>query len=386
MPGGPGFVEALLRVWDQGNAAAPLDQRLPPAAARRQLEELRPRFVVGRDGQSTSLDDSVPSEPGDALVLCTSGSSGAPKGVVLTHDAVEASALATSSRLGVDVGTDRWLACLPLAHIGGLSVVTRALITGTPLDVHDGFDAAAVEASAERGVTLVSLVATALSRIDPRGFRAVLLGGASAPDDLPGNVVVTYGMTETGSGIVYDGLPLEGAEVRIGDGELGAEGEVLVKGAMLLRCYRDGSDPKIAGGWLRSGDGGRIDAQGRVSVSGRMADVIVTGGEKVWPISVEGLVARDPSVAEVAVAGEPDPEWGERVVAYVVAEDGRAPPRLEALRERVKAELGPWAAPRELRLLETLPRTANGKIARAQLGLERPSSRPSSRPSPPPAT
>ena len=140
---------------------------------------------------------------------------------------------------------DHWLACLPLSHVGGLAVVTRALSTGTRLTVLPGFDPAAVQSSE---ATLVSLVATALRRIDPARFRLIVLGGAAVPDDLPGNVVTTYGMTETGSGIVYDGVPLDGVEVRVAD-----DGEIHVRGPMLLRAYRradadvDPRDQRLAG-------------------------------------------------------------------------------------------------------------------------------------------
>src|SRR4051794_18148570 len=138
-----------------------------------------------------------PVDDGDALVVATSGSTGEPKGVVLTHDAVRASATATSARLDVDPRADRWLSVLPLAHVGGLSVVTRAVHTGTPFT----FD---VDADA----TLVSMVATQVRRTDVSRFRAVVVGGAAPPDDLPSNAITTYGMTETGSGVVYDGRPL----------------------------------------------------------------------------------------------------------------------------------------------------------------------------------
>ena len=191
-----------------------------------------------------------PVEPGDALVLATSGTTGEPKGVVLDHRAVEASARATSGRLGVDPGADRWVACIPLAHVGGLSVVTRSLVTGTPCTVLPGFDARAVERLALQGGTLISLVATALGRTDTSGYRAVLLGGAAPPDAVPDNVVTTYGMTETGSGIVYDGRPLDGVEVRTGDGTTGQDGEILVRGPMLLRVYRGRHHPRLRGGWL----------------------------------------------------------------------------------------------------------------------------------------
>ena len=126
--------------------------------------------------------------------------------------------------------------------------------------------------------------------------------------------------------MVYDGVPLEGVEVTLGDGSFGSRGEILVRGPMLVRAYRDGHDPKLAGGWLPTGDGGSIDRDGRLVVHGRMSEVIVTGAEKVWPVVVEHVLAGHPEVAEVAVWKRPDPEWGERVVAWVVPVDPFAPP------------------------------------------------------------
>jgi o-succinylbenzoate---CoA ligase len=344
------FVHQLRTAWEAGDAVLPLDPRLPRDVADRLVAAMRP---------------DEPVEDGDALVVATSGTTGEPKGVVLTHDAVTASAHATSARLSVDPTRDRWLACLPLAHVGGLSVVTRATITGTPLVVHDGFDAASVDASAvEEGVTLVSLVATALRRIDASRFRAVVLGGSAAPSVLPSNVVATYGMTETGSGIVYDGAPLDGVDVRVDP----ASGEIAVRGAMLLRCYRDGRDPKDSEGWLHTGDIGAWDAEAsRLVVHGRAGDLIITGGENVWPAPVEAVLAAVPGVAEVAVVGRPDEEWGQRVVALVVPADPTRPPTLDTLRDAVKAQLAPWAAPRELELVAALPRTNLGKVRRGAL-------------------
>jgi O-succinylbenzoic acid--CoA ligase len=299
---------------------------------------------------------------GDALVVATSGTTGDPKAAVLTHDAVLASARATSRRLGVDPATDRWLACLPLAHVGGLSVVTRAVVTGTPLTVHDGFDAGAVEAAARAGCTLVSLVPTALRRIDPGLFRTVVLGGSAMPADLPANAVTTYGMTETGSGVVYDGVPLDGVEVRV------VGGEVQLRAPMLLRAYRDGTVPTSPDGWYPTGDAGEWDAgAGRLRVFGRVGDLIITGGENVWPAAVERVLARLPAVHEVAVVGRPDPEWGQRVVALVVPAAGTDAPTLDGLRAAVRRELPAYAAPRELRLVAALPRTGSGKVARAAL-------------------
>jgi len=347
VPGGPNFVDTLRRVWDDGDAALPIDPRLPRAAVDSSLDAMR-------------LDEPV--EDGDAVVIATSGTTGAPKGVVLTHHALRASAIATSTRLDVDPARDTWLACLPLAHVGGLSVVTRAIVTNTPLVVHAGFDAEAVQAAAADGATLVSLVATALRRIEPAVFRVVVLGGAAPPAGLPPNVVTTYGMTETGSGVVYDGVPLDGVDVEID----ATTGEIAVRGPMLLRCYRDGTDPIDAAGWFRTGDVGRMDG-GRLQVAGRLDDVIITGGENVWPDRVEAVLAALPSVSEVAVIGRDDDEWGQRVVAVVVPVDPAAPPTLDELRSTVKEQLGAWAAPREIELAESLPRTALGKIRRGEL-------------------
>ncbi|MHB8429317.1 MAG: class I adenylate-forming enzyme family protein [Acidimicrobiales bacterium] len=403
LPPGRAFVEQLRATWDAGDVVLPIDHRLPTPAARTLLAALAPSFVVGKDGQRRRLASEradrtdrgdasggrigVVAE-GDALVVPTSGTTGDPKGAILTHQAIEASAVATSVRLGVDPRRDRWLACLPLAHIGGLSVVTRALLTGTPLVVHPRFDPASVERAARDGATLVSLVATALRRCDTSAFRAVLLGAAAPPEALPSNVVATYGMTETGSGVVYDGMPLDGVEVRIADGRFGANGgagaghddsseptspvpsgigEVLLRGPMLLRCYRDGTVPHLSGGWFPTGDAGSVDSAGRLSVVGRMAEVIVTGGEKVWPAPVEVLLGDHPGVAEAAVWKRGDPDWGERVVAWIVPADPAAPPTLSDLRELVASELAPWYAPRELVIVPSIDRTPTGKVRRSEL-------------------
>ena len=366
LPAGPAFVDALRATWDAGDAVLPVDRRLPRPAVERLFAALRPSRVLTPDG-TWSRAGGIPTEPGDALVVATSGTTGEPKGVVHTHASVTASAVATSAGLGVDPGRDRWVACLPLAHIGGLSVVTRSLVTGTPCTVLERFEAAAIEDEARQGATLVSLVATTLGRCDASGYRTVLLGGAAPPTTLPPNVVTTYGMTETGSGCVYDGRPLDGVELCIGDGALGDVGEVLVRGPMLLRSYRDGTDPRLPGGWFPTGDGGRLEDGGTLVVFGRMAEVIVSGAEKVWPGPVEDVVATLPSVAEVAVWKRPDPEWGDRVVAWVVVRAGAEPPVLDEVRALVASQLAPYAAPRELVVVAALPRTPGGKVRRADL-------------------
>jgi o-succinylbenzoate---CoA ligase len=338
--GSDGFVPALRAAWDRGDAVLPVDPRLPPAGRRAVCQML---------GAGRPVDD------GDALVVATSGSTGAPKGVVLTFDALAAAARAVSARLAVDPSSDSWLACLPLSHVGGLGVVVRALLTGTPLTVRPAFDPA-VDA------TLVSLVPTLLDRFDTSRFRVVLAGGGADRRARAPNVVHTYGMTETGGGVVYDGVPLDGVEVRADE-----SGQLLVRGPSLLRCYRDGSDPKGADGWLPTGDVGEVLRDGRVVVHGRRCDLIVTGGENVWPADVEEALRSHPGVAEVAVVARDDPEWGQRVVAVVVARKRSAPPTLDDLRSWVKEGRPAFAAPRELVLVDALPRTASGKVARDRL-------------------
>jgi O-succinylbenzoic acid--CoA ligase len=193
-------------------------------------------------------------------------------------------------------------------------------------------------------------------------------------------------MTETGSGLVYDGVPLEGVEISIrqsddssfssekNDGWSGGEGEILVRAPMLFRCYRDGEDGRVVGpdgtsGWFATGDAGHWEADGRLAVSGRIDDVITTGAEKVWPDLVERALSAHPDVAEVAVWKRSDPQWGERVVAWVVPTDEA--PSLEELRRIVAETIAPWAAPKELVLVDDLPRTAAGKVRRRALeGLE----------------
>jgi o-succinylbenzoate---CoA ligase len=372
LPGGAGFVDALRAIWDTGDAAAPLDPRLPEAARRALLDALRPTRVVGSDGAFHRLPDGLGVEEGDALVLATSGSTGVARGVVLTHDALSSSARATSARLGVDPGRHSWLACLPLAHVGGLSVVTRALLTDTPLTVLPGFDAEVVERLGRTGVaTHVSLVTTGLRRIDPAHFTCILLGGSRPPEVLGPNVVVTYGMTETGSGVVYDGVPLDDVEIAVAHFDDESEdGEILLRAPMLLRCYRDGDDGRVVGpdgtrSWLATGDAGYLTPEGTLAVRGRVAEVIVTGGEKVWPDAVERVLAAHQGVAEVSVWKRDDPEWGERVVAWVVAQAEESTP--EELKDWVKSTLAPWAVPKEIVFVAELPRTASGKVRRSDL-------------------
>ena len=360
LPAGPAWVDALRQIWDGRDAALPLDRRLAAPLRAAVLAALGAGAVVDSSGR-TRLGGGRPVDAGDALVMATSGTTGEPKGVVLTHDAVSASALATSARLGADPGRHRWLACLPLSHVGGLTVVTKALATGAALTVLDGFDREAVLAASGPDV-FVSLVPTVLRRVGARRFHTVVLGGSTPPERLPRNVRTTYGMTETGSGVVYDGVPLDGVDVEVDP----ADGQIRVRGPMLLRAYRDGTEPFDAGGWFATGDAGRW-VDGRLAVDGRLTELIVTGGENVWPAAVEAVLAEHPSVGEVAVSARPDGEWGERVVAWVVPAAGTPPPTLDALRALVRERLAAFAAPRELVVVPSLPKTAIGKVQRGLL-------------------
>ncbi|PDH68567.1 MAG: AMP-dependent synthetase [Acidimicrobiales bacterium MED-G01] len=354
MPGGHQFVEAVQRVWDEGDAVLPVDQRLPKKAQLDLIAQMGASAVLDPSGASSL--DGWPVEPGDALVVATSGSTGQPKGVVLEHGALIANAEATNAFLGVDPVDDKWLACLPLSHVGGFSVIVRALHCGAALEVHDGFEADRVMSAAHGGVTLVSLVPTAMRRIDTDLFRKVLVGGSSVPSDRADNVVATYGMTETGSGVVYNGYPLENVELRI------VEGQVQIRCPMLFRCYRNGDNPNTRDGWYPTGDAGELDSEGVLTVHGRMGDMIITGGENVWPVTVERILSKAAGVRECAVVGRPDAEWGQSVVALVVPSTVR--PSLAELRELVKDSLPAYCAPRSIEFVEQLPKTSLGKLQR----------------------
>lgn len=355
MPAGPDFVDHLRAAWDNGDAAFPLDQRLPDIAKRDVMASLQPTAIITADGHRSRLEGQ-PVEHGDALIVATSGSTGTPKGVVLTHPAIQASALAVHERLSV-TQSDRWFACLPVSHVGGLSVITRSLVTNTRLHVTDRFTPEVYNDAADDGCTLVSLVATALSRVDASRFRTIVLGGSQPPESLPANVMTTYGMTETGSGIVYNGVPLRDVEIKI------ADDEIVVRAPMLFRAYRDGTSPITSEGWFATGDLGRFD-NGVLHVYGRRGDLIISGGENVWPEQVERALSNDARIRDVCVAGMPDAEWGQVVTAWIVSDDDVS---LEELRDLVKQTLPAHCAPKKIVRVDSIPRTALGKPQRSAL-------------------
>jgi len=370
----PAAARAVVAAWEAGEAVLPLDPSAPEAELKGLLAAARPTHLLDGDGRRR-LAGGEPAEAGLAAVVATSGTGGAPKLVELGADAVGWSAGATSAALGAGPG-DRWLCCVPVHGVAGLAVVARAWHTGLPLEVHEGFDPAAVAAAAGRA-TLVSLVPTMLRRLlaagdRPARFRRVLLGGGPVPADLAAGaaargvaVVRSYGLTETFGGMVHDGHPLAGVELRVG-----LEGELLARGPMLLRRYR--GDPvrtaaALRGGWLHTGDLGRLDPGGRLTVLGRRDDLVISGGVNVHPDEVEAVLATHPGVAEAAVAGRPDPEWGQRVAAFVVPRDPASPPTLAELRAFTRERLAAAKAPRELVLVASLPRGPSGKLLRRLL-------------------
>ena len=319
------------------------------------MEAVKPTRIATVDNEIKTPGTFV--EAGDAVVVATSGTTGTPKAVVLTLDAVIASAHATSQRLGV-TSSDKWLACLPPSHVGGLSVILRSIVTDTPLIAVPAFSVEEYDEAARDGATLVSLVSTALQRVDSTKFRTIVLGGARPPQHRPTNTVTTYGMTETGSGVVYDGVPLENVEIEIRDSI------IFIKAPMLMRSYRNGESPLTHDGWLRTGDIGTFE-NGRLAVEGREGDLIITGGENVWPEEVEAAIRTSPLVNDVCVAGIPDKEWGQLVTAWIVANEQT--PSLEEIRAHVKETLPAHCAPRHIEIVSEIPRTSIGKPKRTDL-------------------
>jgi len=308
-----------------------------------------------------------PLEPGADLVVVTSGSTGSGRAVLLPAGALEASAAATHARLG---GPGNWLLALPVSAIAGLQVLCRSALSGSrPEVLAKGESLSSAVGRMPAGRRYTSLVPTQLRRYldeEPgalRSFDAVLVGGAATDAALLARareagvpVVTTYGMTETAGGCVYDGRPLDCVGVRVTDG-------VELNGPTLALGYRldpAATEAAFADGWFRTRDAGTLDEAGRLTVTGRLDDVVITGGVNVSPAAVEAALREHPEVADAVVFGRPDPVWGQRVVAAVVPAPGAAP-GLPALRNWVAERLGRPAAPRQLHLLDTLPLLHTGK-------------------------
>jgi len=265
---------------------------------------------------------------------------------------------------------------LPATHVAGLQVLVRSLVSGTEPVLAERADAETVAGS---GCAHVSLVPTQLHRLlgvlgsgpakPLAGYSSVLLGGALAPASLLDAaraagvpVVTTYGMSETCGGCVYDGVPLDGVRVEIRDDDE-AQGRIWISGPVLFSRYRGrlAGQAALRDGWFRTGDLGRMDAPGRLVVRGRADDIINTGGHKVVPGEVAAVLQTCPGVTDVAVVGQPDAEWGERVIAVVVPADPADPPALELLRLHVRERLPRYAAPSRVVMVDAVPMLPSGK-------------------------
>ena len=296
-----------------------------------------------------------------AIVVRTSGTTAEPREVALSYGNWLWSALGSAAALD-HPGTERWLCALPLTHVGGLSILLRSVIAGTTVLLHEGWDTDAVLFGLD-DATIVSLVPTTLQRLldaglrEPPALRCALLGGAPIPPALLDRarearvpVAPTYGLTEACSQVTTHGFPLFCTRVRLAE-----DREIIVSG------------PTVAGGGeLHTGDLGRWDSVGRLEVVGRKADTIISGGENVAPAEVEAVLEEHPAVAEAAVHGRADPEWGEAVVATVVLKGEATPEELQAYaRERLPG----FKVPKAVAVSdEPLPRTGSGKLLRRELG------------------
>lgn len=378
LPAGVPFLAALHATLMLGATAVPIDLRLSPSerdqrtsgAATVVDEPLR------RTGEpdARTLDRLDPSAP--ATVIHTSGTTAGPKPVALTIGNWTWNAVGSALALGLDP-QDRWLCMLPLSHVGGLAILLRSAIYGTTVVLHERFDTEAALTAIERDqATLVSLVPTTLERLldaglkAPNTLRVALIGGGPLPPVLAAQaqeagipVAQTYGMTEACSQVTTSlpgepetaGRPLLAQQVRIG-----VDDEILVAGPTVAPGAAD------ADGWLHTGDRGALDAQGRLVVTGRIADTIVSGGENVSPAEVEAALLTHPAIADAAVHGRPHQRWGEAVVATVVLHDG-AEAEAEELRAHVASQVARFKVPKEIAFAESLPRTASGKLLRRRL-------------------
>ena len=370
MPAGADFIAALHGCWFAGAVPMPIDLRM--SAEERAAREVEASVILdhsvsgrARAASLTRLDLEAAS-----AIMQTSGTTAAPRQIELTYGNWLWSALASAVALGLDP-QERWLCPMPLVHVGGLSIPVRSAIYGTTAVLHERFETDAVLAAlmdpAHR-ITLVSLVPTMLARLLDAGLRKpptlrwALLGGGPIPDALLERargvgvpVAPTYGMTETCSQIATHGWPLTGVELRIAD-----DGEVMVRG------------PNVApsslslDGWLHTGDLGRFGERGRLVITGRKADTIITGGEKVAPTEVEAVLLEHPAIADAAVFGRPDPDWGEAVIAAVVQHADAAVDEDE-LRAFCAERLAAYQVPKAVEFAAELPRTVSGKPLRRDL-------------------
>jgi O-succinylbenzoic acid--CoA ligase len=410
----PQFAVAIHAVWRAGAVAVPLSPMQPVADRRTRYDRLELSLGIETGvnafeavdpecpivSTETTLGTGV--EPANhtrwrpdetALILFTSGTTGSPKGVRLTHGNLVASAVGSAFRLGVRPH-DRWHACLSPHHMGGLAPLVRATLYGTAVILEPGFDADQTpETMADHHATAISVVPTMVRRLldqewTPHDELAVVLcGGAPTPPALVREAIdadvplfPTYGTTETASQIATArpseaavnpqgvGSPLLTADVTIVDPDEGTPldagevGELVVDGPVVTPGYLDTATPVGEFGF-HTGDLASRDASGRLEIHGRLDDAIQTGGETVHPARVVAALRSLAEIRDAAVVGLRDPEWGERVAALVEVEADHTVD-LESVRGALETRLAPHELPRSLRTVETLPRTASGTVDR----------------------
>lgn len=418
LTGSERFARVVHGIWLRGATVLPINSRLSLPEIVFQLKDSRARWLVSGIGdlaeraqalltqvpglRALALDagsaqrqaEPPPVEPNRSVaILYTSGTTGRPKGAVLSAANFRASESASRARLDSCPG-DRWLACMPLFHVGGLSILSRSVLLGFTVQVQEGFAPEVVADSLERdGITHVSLVANMLARVlavradakAPPGLRRVLLGGGPAPQPLLLDaqsrgypLALTYGLTEATSQVATRspddrtsiGLrPLPGVEVRMEEGSEDA-GEILVRGPTVMSGYcnrPDATRRALREGWLHTGDIGRVNSDGTITILDRRSDLIISGGENVYPAEIESVLMSHPGVSEVGVGSRPDDRYGSRPVAWYVPADGEAPDASE-LSAYCSCRLASFKVPAAFHRIDSLPRTAAGKLVRARLG------------------
>jgi o-succinylbenzoate---CoA ligase len=364
LPPGTDFAVALHATWLRGAVAVPHDLRLTPGERPAADVVLTLEAMVEGPPPPAGGGPSTVELDATAVVLQTSGTTGRPKEVHLTFGNLLWSALGSAVALGVDP-QERWVSALPVSHVGGLGVVVRSAVYGTACRLHERWDTETVLAELQRGEgTLITVVPTVLQRLldagldHPPRLRWAVLGGAPVTEALVARaraagvpMAPTYGLTEATSQVVTFGVPLFCTRV-----ELAEDGEVLVSGPTVAAAEQP----------LRTGDLGRWEADGTLSIVGRKSELLISGGENVMPAEVEAVLEAHPDVAEAAVLGREDPEWGEAVVALVRRREGATVTEAE-LREHAAARLARFKVPKAVRWVTVLPRTASGKLRRAEL-------------------
>ncbi len=443
---GLAYAELLHAIALRGATMLPINTRLSPPEVAFQLEESRARLVISAAGPLSDLASAAAKRiaPGkspvhievthqrDPALACyavaaassadewalrhpetadaplalvyTSGTTGRPKGVLLSHENFFWSAVGSAAHLGVSPG-DRWLVCLPLFHVGGMSILLRSALYGTAAIIQPGFDPNAVNKALNKaGATLVSLVPTMLERLlevrreekAPPQLRCVLLGGAGCPRNLVDRaralgfpVACTYGLTEAASQVATQPLeaggcegtaglrPLPGTSLKVVDAAgtrlRGEPGEILVRGPTVMQGYLKAPDisdlpneAPLRNGWLHTGDIGVEDETGGLRVLDRRSDLIVSGGENIYPAEIEAVLLEHPAVAEAAVSGRADPVYGSRPTAWLVRQPGMEADDGE-LRLFCDSRLARFKIPVEFVFVDALPRNASGKLMRNQL-------------------